>query len=297
MYRIYRIAIVSLLSMCCYGLSGLNNASASTKTELPKITKVKTFKVVVVKGNYNIYKGMYQHKQSLKSHFHHTFLVQQLSKMNGHTYYWLKTSDKHHTVGYVNKDAGATANQTKLLKVPYVSQYKPVFTPWGCAGASMTALLRSQGKKVNLSYVQSHLPMVPAKGGQKGNVYTGSGFGYVIRPGALTKYAHRWDKNVINISSKKLTINKIKQYVQGGKPVLYYGFSSYQKHGDYRRNHCKVITGYRNYKFRVADPLYYSKYAKAGAGGKNMKYDRGAIAWVSEAAIRAEYTHWALTVK
>lgn len=251
----------------------------------------------MVKNNYSIYKGTYQNKKSSKPYFHKTFLIHQKSKLKGNTYYWLETSKKHKVIGYINKNALATANQTKLINVPYVSQYTPVFAPWGCAGASMTALLRSQGKKVNLSYVQSHLPMVPTKGGQKGNVYTGAGFGHVIRPAALTKYARHWDKNVINISGKQLSVNKMKLYVQGGKPVLYYGFSSYQKHGDYNRNHCKVITGYRNHKFRVADPLYYSKHAKAGAGGKNMKYDRGAIAWVSEKAVWSESNRWALTVK
>ncbi|QJD73754.1 SLAP domain-containing protein [Lactobacillus acetotolerans] len=272
------------------------NAKASSST-IPTSKKVKSFKAYVVKRGYNTYKGVFQNKKSANSHFHKPFNVKKTLSMNGNKYYWLTTTKKHKNLGYINKNALATPNQTKLINVPYVSQYKPVFTPWGCAGAAMTMLLRSQGKHVDLSYVQSHLPMQPTKGGQKGSVYTGVGFGYVIRPGALAKYARRWDKNVINISSSKLTVNDMKLYVQGGKPVLYYGFSSYQKPGDYHRNHCKVLTGYKNGEFRVNDPLYYSKSDGAGTGGKNMKYDRDAISWVPKSAIQSETNHEAITVK
>lgn len=280
------------------GFCGTASAATRQPTELPIAKTVHYFRTVVVKSNYSLYSGgVYKNKRSVCPLFHKTFVVHRKFSMMGQHYYYIESVKNHRTLGYVNKAALATANQSNYLKVPYVSQYKPVFTPWGCAGASMTMILRSQGKKVDLSYVQKHLPMVPTKDGQKGNVYTGAGFGHVIRPAALTKYAHRWDKNVINISSKKLSVKTMKEYIQGGKPVLYYGFSSYQKYGDNKRNHCKVITGYSNHNFRVYDPLYYSKNGSAGTGGKNMKYDRGAIAWVSEKAIKAEFNHWALTVK
>ena len=166
----------------------------------------------------------------------------------------------------------------------------------------MSMLLGSQGQKITASFlkkVQDNLPMQPTKGGQKGDVYTGVGFGYVISPGALAKYARTFKtgKNVINISSKKLTLDDIRMYVQGGKPVLYYGFSSYQKPGDNVRNHCKVIVGYEKGKFLVYDPLYYSKHDGAGTGGKNMNYDHGAIAWLPKATIQHEFCHKAITIK
>lgn len=263
--------------------------------------KVKTFKVAIVKKNYGIYQSNFENKKASSKYFHKTFRVNKTFTYQGKKYYWLEQKDDK-TLGYINKKAVARPNQAKKVKTPYVSQYVPVKTPWGCAGASMAMLLGSQGQKITASLlkkIQDNLPMQPTKGGQKGNVYTGAGFGYVIKPGALAKYARTFKKGkkITNISSKKLTLNDIKMYIQGGKPVLYYGFSSYQKPGDYHRNHCKVITGYQKGKFLVYDPLYYSKHDKANTGGKNPKYDHGAIAWVTKSAIQAEFCHKAITIK
>ena len=282
-----------------------NVPDAATQNKKPaNITakKVKTFKVAIVKKNYGIYLDNFTKKKAAKNYFHQTFNVNKKFTHNGKTYYWLNKKGKK-SIGYINKKAVATPNQAKTIeKTPYVSQYVPVKTPWGCAGASMAMLLGSQGQKITtslLTKIQNNLPMQPVKGGQKGNVYTGVGFGYVISPGALAKYARTFKKGkkIINISSKKLTVDDLKMYIQAGKPVLYYGFSSYQKAGDYKRNHCKVITGYKKGKFLVYDPLYYSKFDKAGTGGKNMNYDHGAIAWVPESAIQAEFCHKALSFK
>ena len=286
--------------------------SSSDQTKAPSTTnkeqtttasnkKVKTFKVAIVKKNYGIYQGNFENKKSSSKYFHKTFNVSKTFTHNGKKYYWINQKGKP-AIGYINKNAVATPNQAKIVKAPYVSQYVPVKTPWGCAGASMSMLLGSQGQKVTASFlkkVQDNLPMQPTKGGQKGNVYTGVGFGYVISPGALAKYARTFKtgKNVINISSKKLTLDDIRMYVQGGKPVLYYGFSSYQKPGDNVRNHCKVIVGYEKGKFLVYDPLYYSKHDGAGTGGKNMNYDHGAIAWLPKATIQHEFCHKAITIK
>ncbi|MEB3364032.1 hypothetical protein SDC49_10805 [Lactobacillus sp. R2/2] len=75
------------------------------------------------------------------------------------------------SIGYINKKAVATPNQAKTIeKTPYVSQYVPVKTPWGCAGASMAMLLGSQGQKITtslLTKIQNNLPMQPVKGGQR----------------------------------------------------------------------------------------------------------------------------------
>ncbi|EOH93912.1 C39 family peptidase [Enterococcus pallens] len=197
---------------------------------------------------------------------------------------WRYEGISWHTLG----GAQPIAPVERVLSVPYVSQYVPVMSPWGCAGAAMTMLLRYKGANVDLKYVQDNLPMYPGdKGGQQGNVYTGAGFGWVITPGSLTNYAKRWYKNVSNITGTNT--QAIVDRIMGGNPVLYYGYSSYQKPNDTARNHCKVVVGYKDNKFLIHDPLYYSANAGAGTGGGNMAYDRGAVAWVSVADFNREW--------
>ncbi|MBO1308049.1 C39 family peptidase [Enterococcus sp. 669A] len=189
---------------------------------------------------------------------------------------------------YTLGGAAPVAPVERVLSVPYVSQYVPVMSPWGCAGAAMAMLLNYKGQNVDLKYVQDNLPMYPGDpGGQQGNVYTGAGFGWVITPGSLTNYAKRWYNNVSNITGTKT--QGIIDRIMGGNPVLYYGYSSYQKPNDTNRNHCKVVVGYKDNKFLVHDPLYYNANAKAGTGGGNMAYDRGAVAWVSVADFNREW--------
>ncbi|CAM3164841.1 Uncharacterized protein YvpB [Lactobacillus bombicola] len=301
--KIITISVALLLYVSAANDSLISKVSADSVAPTTELAskKVKPFNVAVIKKNYGVYQGLFENKKSSAKYFHQNFVVSHVSTHNGKKYYWISKKNQP-AIGYINQNAVAKPNQSKLIKVPYVSQYVPVKTPWGCAGASMAMLLGSQGQEITTSLlqkIQDNLPMQPIKGGQKGNVYTGVGFGYVIQPGALSKYARTFDKgkNVINISKKNLTLNDIKMYLQAGKPVLFYGFSSYQKPGDYVRNHCKVITGYRHGDFRVYDPLYYSRNDGAGSGGKNMAYDHGAIAWVPKAALQNEFCHKAITLK
>ncbi|MGM0216919.1 C39 family peptidase [Enterococcus sp. AZ109] len=198
-------------------------------------------------------------------------------------------------VGFYSAGDSSGAVTSRVLNVPYVSQYTPVNSPWGCAGAAMAMLLRYKGVNVDLKYVQDNLPMYPNDaGGQQGNVYTGAGFGWVITPQSLTNYAKRWYSNVSNItgSNTQALINRI----LGGNPILYYGFSSYQKQNDNVRNHCKVIVGYRDNQFLIHDPLYYRSTDGAGSGGGNMAYDRGAVAWVSVNDFNKEWDGRALGI-
>lgn len=205
---------------------------------------------------------------------------------------WRYEGISWHTLG----GAQPIAPVERVLSVPYVSQYVPVMSPWGCAGAAMTMLLRYKGVNVDLKYVQDNLPMYPNdKGGQKGNVYTGAGFGWVITPGSLTNYAKRWYNNVTNITGTNT--QSIVDRIMGGNPVLYYGYSSYQKPNDTVRNHCKVVVGYKDNKFLVHDPLYYTANAGAGTGGGNMAYDKGAVAWVSIADFNREWDGRAIGIQ
>lgn len=49
-----------------------------------------------------------------------------------------------------------------LTNVPWISQYRPVFAPWGCASAVMAMLIGSREIHVDLKYAQDTLPMYPA---------------------------------------------------------------------------------------------------------------------------------------
>ena len=185
-------------------------------------------------------------------------------------------------------------NRIKMSNVPWISQYKPVFAPWGCASAAMAMLIESRGIHVDLKYAQDTLPMYPAnKDGQKGNVYTGEGFGFVIKPSGLVRHAHKWTNAVYNISGS--STQQIIDTVLNGQPVLYYGFSGYQV--DNVRNHCKVIVGYKDGKFKVHDPLYMRASDGPGSRGTNKTYSRGAIHWITIAQFNQEYQGNAITIK
>ncbi|WP_171315409.1 GBS Bsp-like repeat-containing protein [Enterococcus cecorum] len=185
-------------------------------------------------------------------------------------------------------------NRIKMSNVPWISQYKPVFAPWGCASAAMAMLIESRGIHVDLKYAQDTLPMYPAnKDGQKGNVYTGEGFGFVIKPSGLVRHAHKWTNAVYNISGS--STQQIIDTVLNGQPVLYYGFSGYQV--DNVRNHCKVIVGYKDGKFKVHDPLYMRASDGPGSRETNKTYSRGAIHWITIAQFNQEYQGNAITIK
>ncbi|CAI3472969.1 GBS Bsp-like repeat-containing protein [Enterococcus cecorum] len=175
-----------------------------------------------------------------------------------------------------------TYNRIEMTNVPWISQYRPVFAPWGCASAAMAMLIESRGIHVDLKYAQDTLPMYPVnKDGQLGDVYTGAGFGFVIKPSGLVRHAHKWTNAVYDISGS--STQKIIDTILNGQPVLYYGFSGYQVPGDYNRNHCKVIVGYKDGKFKVHDPLYMRASDGPGSRGKNKTYSRGAIHWITVA--------------
>lgn len=190
-----------------------------------------------------------------------------------------------------------------ILNVPYVSQYTPIKAPWGCAAAALSMLLGFNGKTIDAAFLkqlQDNLPMQPTPGGQLGNVYTGKGFGYVINSSALTTYGQQWAPNLKDVSGA--SANTIKNLVLSGHPVLYYGWSSYQNlSADTNRNHCKVIVGYKDGKFLVHDPLYYSASAGYGQGGtketgRNNGYDQGAIYWSTMDKFNREYNGHAITL-
>ncbi|MGM0240979.1 C39 family peptidase [Enterococcus sp. AZ103] len=199
------------------------------------------------------------------------------------------------TSWFVSGGASTVTTKSFIAEVPYVSQYVPVKAPWGCASAALSMILGSKGINADPKTMQNNLPMYPANpDGQKGDVYTGQGFGWVIKPNALATYGQTFGGNTVDISGESTT--QIINRVLSGQPVLYYGFSSYQVDSDTNRNHCKVIAGYQDGKFLVYDPLYYSADDGAGSGGKNMKYDNGARAWITVGQYNAEKDGRAITI-
>lgn len=192
-----------------------------------------------------------------------------------------------------------TTKKSNYLNTPWISQYSPVFAPWGCASAAMAMLLKNAGVQNTgtyawLSHAQNTLPMYPAnKDGQKGNVYTGAGFGWVINANGLTEFGRRYSSRVVNVSGS--SINTIASLVKDGHPVLYYGYSSYDGSG--ARNHCKVIVGFNpNLGFAVHDPLYFPGKTAAGQGGHN-RWDMGAIHWENLSTFGQEYNGSAITIQ
>lgn len=207
---------------------------------------------------------------------------------NGSTYLSLYSGKTW--IGYVNAKA-TTFYGSQVMNVPYYSQMSPIYAPDGCAAAAMSMLLDYRGVNVSLRYMLNNLPMWPnVPGGQRGNVYTGKDFKYVITPGTLAAYGQRFSKGIKNISG--VSTQTIINHILAGHPVLYYGFSPYQRAGVYTRNHCHVIVGYDSKKgFKIMDPAYYSAFSKAGSAGGNPTYDHGAVYWKSIMSFTAEYSH------
>ncbi|MBT8856181.1 C39 family peptidase [Lactobacillus delbrueckii] len=140
-------------------------------------------------------------------------------------------------------------------------------TPEGCAVASSATLLSIKSRSFNMRYAYNNLP-------QYGGVYSTANFHGLLSASSLTNYMKKFDSGFTNITGSSMA--KIESVVKSGHPVLYYGFSSYETY--FRsKHHAKVIAGYKNGRFLVYDPCYYS--AGSGSSHRNA-YDYGAIAWV-----------------
>lgn len=243
----------------------------------------------VPNGGKKVYRLFNPNARDAGSH-HYTLLESEKNDL-------VKRGWRYEGVSWSVTGGAITAKSTNVINsVPYISQYTPVKAPWGCASASLAMLLGSKNIRPSLKTMQDKLPMYPSNpNGQKGNVYTGAGFGWVIKPNALAAYGKTYGGNTVDISGSN-TVQIINR-VLSGQPVLYYGYSSYQNNADKNRNHCKVIAGYNGGKFLVYDPLYYSSNAGAGSGGKNMLYDHGARAWITMGQFNAERDGRAITIQ
>ena len=157
------------------------------------------------------------------------------------------------------------------------SQFTPIYAPEGCAVASSATLLSIKNRSFNMRYAYNNLP-------QYGSVYSTASFRGLLSASSLTNYMKKFDSGFTNITGSSMA--KIESVVKSGHPVLYYGFSSYETY--FRsKHHAKVIAGYKNGRFLVYDPCYYS--AGSGSSHRNA-YDYGAIAWVPVSTVAREST-------
>ncbi|WP_324177144.1 C39 family peptidase [Ligilactobacillus salivarius] len=215
-----------------------------------------------------------------------------LDSVNGHMQKgWLQGINTWYYFNYYNgkmysntffNDGGQTyfaALSGNVHSPKYVSQWIPVRAPEGCTIASIAMLMSIKGERItNMYAAYANLP-------QSGNVFTGAGFTTIIPASNLVTYVRRYSSDIVNISGS--SISTLVNYIQNGHPVLYYGWSGYERiYGN--RNHAKVIVGYRNGNFHVYDPCYNHQWDPAGTSGGG-KYDRGADRWISWGDLASEY--------
>ncbi len=266
----------------------LNSALGSESKEAQGVWMNYNANVLITASNAALYSSFFNMTRDTSSLYGGVYQVSgKYSHVNGTTYYSLY--DGNRWLGYLASWA-TVPYELRFLNVPYVSQFRPIMAPDGCAPAALSMALQAVGVNPSLSYLMNNLPMAGSvPGGQAGSIY-GGGFQYVITPAALTVYAQNWDKNARNISGASTT--QIIAEVVTGHPVLYYGFSPYQKSGDYNRNHCHVIAGFDpNRGFEIMDPGYNTQFDRAGSAGGNSRFDHGPVYWISLSSFESEYAH------
>ena len=200
-------------------------------------------------------------------------------KINNNLYFFDTTTGAMYVRNFVNVNGQTyyAGNNGVLMAPRYISQLTPIFAGWGCAVASSAMLMSIKGENLDLWYAYSHEPQA--------GVFNGVGFTRVISANNLTNYMRQFDGGFRNISGS--SIDQIKNLVNSGHPVLYYGYSSYEYSYAWK-NHCKVIVGYSNGKFHIYDPCYYGQYDGPNTRGHGH-YDLGADQWRTESQLAAEY--------
>ena len=200
-------------------------------------------------------------------------------KINNSLYFFDTTTGAMFIRNFVNINGQTyyAGNNGVLMAPRYVSQLTPINAGWGCAIAASAMLMSIKGENLNLWYAYNHEPQA--------GVFNGVGFTRVISANNLTNYMRQFDGGFRNISGS--SIDQIKNLVNSGHPVLYYGYSSYEYSYAWK-NHCKVIVGYSNGKFHIYDPCYYGQYDGPNTRGHGH-YDLGADQWRTENQLAAEY--------
>ena len=66
--------------------------------------------------------------------------------------YMTNNKNKEFSINVGTTNLSGVYNRIEMTNVPWISQYKPVFAPWGCASAAMAMLIESRGIHVDLKY-------------------------------------------------------------------------------------------------------------------------------------------------
>lgn len=190
----------------------------------------------------------------------------------------------------------------KVLNLPYINQYSPVYAPMGCEGASL--LMALQYKESTSVGLKEFLEKMPKTERNPFEGFASTPFAVVkgdpeifqsIFPEALTAYGNKYDENVVNISD--YTTAQLKAEIDKGNPVVVYVTTrDYEtpKWKEYDMGeagivnivdnmHVMVLTGYNSEgDYHVTDP----------ASSRN-KY------WVSREKFEASYNalKWAVVVR
>lgn len=190
----------------------------------------------------------------------------------------------------------------KVLTVPYISQYAPVYAPMGCEGASLLMALQYKGYTgVGLKAFLDQMPLTernPYLGfaSTPYQVITGNPpIFQSIFPVPLTAYGQRYSANVFNISG--YDTSQLKAEIDKGNPVTVYVTTPYFAEPTWKvfdmgeagnvstvsNMHIMVLTGYNSDgEYHMTDP----------AASRN-RY------WVSGAKFEAAYNalKWAVVVR
>lgn len=201
--------------------------------------------------------------------------------------------------GYVSVLSGYSQ---KVIGIPYVNQYSPVYAPMGCEGASLLMALKHKGY-TSLD-LRAFLDAMPKTERDPFTGFASTPYSIVegdpeifqsIFPEALTEYGRRYSGNVSDVSG--YTTAQLKAEIDKGNPVVVYvttrnyetpvwkvydmGPSGYVNIVD--NMHVMVLTGYSSDgEYHVTDP----------ASSKNSY-------WVSQVKFETSYNalKWAVAVR
>ncbi len=190
----------------------------------------------------------------------------------------------------------------KVISIPYVNQYAPVYAPMGCEGASLLMTLQFKGiTSAGLKEFLEKMPMTER------NPYAGfasTPFAVIkgtpeifqsIFPEALTAYGKNYSANVTDISG--YSTDQLKAEIDKGNPVVVYVTTRNYETPKWKvydmgeagmvnivdNMHVMVLTGYNSDgSYHVTDP----------ASSKKMY-------WVSKEKFEASYNalKWAVVVR